>query len=135
MPYYEVVYETGRMSVANYEDDAEAQKALGEHNSRAMKGEAGGPIGQPAERVAAVYVYDSHPNDYNDEQTMSADVASKTVSELINETKDKNGVINLDALAVGVRGISHPMSDAEGFESRYKMKEKKKLALNFGEGK
>ena len=133
--FYETVYETGRMSVACYENDEEAQRAIGEHNRRAMNGEAGGPLGQPAERIAAVYVYDEHPNEYNADQTVSADVASSEVESLIKATKDKNGVISLDQLSLAVRGLSHPMvTDGDTFDSFFKMKEKKKLNLSFLEG-
>ena len=134
--YYETVYETGRMSVACYEDDAEAKSAIEAHHRRALNGEPGGPLGQPAERIAAVYVYDEHPNEYNPDQTLSADVASKEVEALIRATKDKNGVVSIDQLALDVRGLSHPMvTDGDTFDSFFKMKEKKKLDLGFLDGK
>jgi len=135
--FLEVVYETGRMSVMEVDSEAEGMEGLRVHHQRAMKGEPGGPLGQPAERIAAVYVYDEHPNNYNEDQTMSADVAEKTVAELIKTTKDKNGVVSLDNLAQQVRSLSHPMnneSDIEAFGSRYKNKERKSLDLKFLEG-
>jgi hypothetical protein len=135
MPFYETLYETGRMSVACYEDDAEAQSALKNHNDRAKSGESGGPVGQPAERIAAVYIYDKHPNEYNPDQTMSADVAQKEVAALVKAMSDDNGVVNVDRIALAVRDISHPMvvgsTKTEPFASTYKMKEKGKLDLAF----
>lgn len=136
MPFYEIAYETGRMSVANYADDDEAKRAIGEHNRRAVNGEAGGPIGHPAERIAAVYVYeDRHPDEFNADQTMSADVFEKEVLALIKERKDKNGVVSIQDMALETRGLSHPMiADADKkapFESAYKLKEDRKLALDF----
>jgi hypothetical protein len=135
MPFYEVVYETGRMSVACYEDDAEAQLALKAHNDRALNGQAGGPLGQPAERVSAVYKYEDHPNEFNAEQTASADVVSKEVEALIKSRKDKNNVVSLDQLSLDVRGLSHPMNtEREGFDSFFKVKEDKKLDMGFLKG-
>lgn len=132
MPFYEIAYETGRMSVAEYADDAEAKSAIKAHHDRAIKGEPGGPIGQPAERIAAVYVYPEHPNSFNDAQTMSADVLEKEVGALIKSLKDENGVVALDILAVEVRGLSHPMQPkSEPFGSVYRAKETKKMKLDF----
>ena len=134
MPFYETVYETGRMSVACYEDDDEAKAAIAAHHERAVTGQPGGPLGAPAERIAAVYVYDKHPNEYNADQTLSADVAEKEVKELIAAAKDENGVITTDQLAIAVRGLSHPMGAVDGFNSRFRMKETKKLNMNFLDG-
>ena len=136
--FAEIVYETGRMSVACYEDEAEMQAALKAHNDRAKVGEAGGPVGAPAERIAAVYVYDQHPDNYNNQQTMSADVLEKEVGALVKAAADENGVVAIDQLVLGVRGLSHPFkddADREGFDSFYKMKEDKKVPLTFLEGK
>lgn len=129
--FYEIVYETGRMSVASYESDEEAQSAIKAHNDRALTGQPGGPIGQPAERISAVYVYSEHPNEFNPEQTMSADVFEKEVGNLIKERKDKNGVVSIQDMAGETRGLSHPMTEPEGFKSRFKMKEDRKLQLTF----
>ncbi len=131
MPFYEVAYETGRVSVAFYEDDDEAQRALGEQQARAVAGLPGGPIGQPAERIAKVRVYKKHPNEYNPEQTMSADVASKEMAALAKALADENGVVSVDQLALAVRELSHPMNNerAEGFGSIFKMKEDRELEV------
>jgi hypothetical protein len=116
------------MSVAEYKDDDEAALALKEHVRRATTGEAGGPLGQPAERIAAVYVYDQHPDSYNDVQAASADVLETEVSNLIKGMRDENDVIAIDQLAVAVRNLSHPMEmDRTGFNSFYKMKEARML--------
>ena len=134
--FYETVFETGRVSVAMYESEAEAKSAIGEQHRRAMNGESAGPLGGPAERIAAVYIYDEHPNNFNVEQTMSADVMEKELSSLVKAMKDDNGVVAIDQLTLGVRGLSHPMVDTleKPFDSRFKMKESKKLDLSFLEG-
>jgi hypothetical protein len=136
VPFYETVFETGRVSVACYEDDAEAKAAVGEHDRRARAGEVGGPVGQPAERIAAVYVYDEHPNEFNVDQTMSADVLKKELYALVDSAKDTNGVVSVDQFVGKVRGLTHPMVDSldKPFESRYKMEQTKRLDLGFLEG-
>lgn len=63
MPFYEVIYETGAYSVAEYADEKEALGALKSHHTRATNGEVGGPPGHPAERIVKVFVYDQHPYD------------------------------------------------------------------------
>lgn len=133
MPFYEITFETGRSSVALYKDDAEALAANGEQDRRARAGEPGGPLGVPAERVKCIRVYDEHPNEWNVEQTMSADVATKEVGALIKNLKDENGVVLLPVLAMQVQGLSHPMvsSKESSFDSNFKMQEKKELALAF----
>lgn len=146
MPFYEVAYETGRVSVAFYENDAEAESALKAHNDRAKGGLAGGPVHShpqgvtgepnwPAERIAAVYKYDKHPNEFNAAQTMSADLLEKEVAGLIKRLSDDNGVVLIDQLAVEVRGLSHPIkSRAEAHDSVFRMKETEAMQLGFLDG-
>ncbi len=137
MPFYEILYETGASSVACYENDEEAERAIGEHHKRAVNGEPGGPIGAPAERIKAVFVREEHPNDYNVEGTMSADVAKSEVDALIKAGGASNkGVIPLDQLAVEVRNLAHPMvvGKENAFDSNYKMKADRSLDVKFLEG-
>lgn len=134
MPYYEVTYETGRTSVANYENEAEAQSALKAHNDRAKTGQPGGPVADhpigaagvpdwPAERIVAVRVYSKHPDDYNTEQTATVEVVTTEIQEQVEKLADENGVVNLQSLANEVRGLSHPMVTERdsSFDSVYKM--------------
>lgn len=136
--FAEIVYETGRMSVGEYETEEELKNALAEQDRRARAGEPGGPVGAPAERVANVFLYDKHPDDYNADQTASSDVVTKEVGSLIEKMKDKNGVVNVDQLAMAVRDISHPMKQGtdreDAFDSFYKLKESTKLDLSFLDG-
>lgn len=130
MPFYEIAYETGRKSVAEYADDEEALAACKEHDRRARDGQQAGPQGGPAERIAKIYKYESHPNDYNLEQTASAEVITKEVGELVKAMKDSNGIVNIDQLALEVRGLSHPMTNPEhAHDSQFKMKEDAVLTL------
>jgi hypothetical protein len=135
--FLEVVYETGRMSVMEVDSEEEGKEGILAHHMKAIKGEPGGPLGQPAERIAAVYVYDEHPASLGEDQTMSAEVAEKELSDILKKTKDKDGVVSIDQVIVGLRRAVHPMveqSDLDGFGSRFKMKENKKLDMSFLEG-
>lgn len=136
--FAEIVYETGRMSVGEYANEDELKSALKAHYDRAVAGEPGGPVGQPAERIAAVYVYSQHPDDFNQAQTMSTDVLNSELSALVKKSANKDGVVAIDQLVLGVRGLSHPMVDEDArtkaFDSFYKAKEDKKLNLSFLEG-
>ena len=145
MPFYEVTFETGNSSVCAYADDAEAERALGEHQRRARNGEAGGPVaahgggpGAPnwaAERIAKVRVYTKHPNEFNPEMTMSGDVLKSEIGALIDGSVDENGVVNLFAISEQVKALAHPMKDRESaFDSQYKMEEDKELDTAFLEG-
>lgn len=134
MPYYEISFEPGTTAVAFYEDDEEMKRALGEHHRRAKNGEPGGPIGQPAERVAAVREYDVHPNEFNPSNTMSAEVAKKEVTAMIDAAgKSNEGVIPIDQLAIKVRELTHPMVDAKehAHDSMFKMEEKRVVPVDF----
>ena len=128
----EIVYETGRVSVGQYDDEKQLKEALKNHNDRAKNGEVGGPIGAPAERIAAVYLYDKFPGNFNPDQTMSAEVLNKELSALVKASADDNDVVAIDQLVNKVRGLSHPMNEkVSGFDSRFKMKESGKLDLAF----
>jgi len=119
------------------ESEEEGKEGILAHHMKAINGEPGGPLGQPAERVAAVYEYDEHPASLGEDQTMSADVAEKELADIVKKTKNKDGVVAIDQVIVGLRRAVHPMleeSDIDGFDSRYKMKEKKKMDLAFLEG-
>jgi hypothetical protein len=110
------------------------QRAVSEHHRRAIEGEPGGPIGQPAERIKAVREYDEHPNEYNPEGTMSVDVARSEIDALLTAGgKSNKGVIPLDQLAVEVRNLAHPMVAGKEnvFDSNFKMKEKRTVKLDF----
>lgn len=131
MPFYEIAYETGRRSVAEYASDAEAHAAVAEQDRRAREGVTAGPQGGAAERVSKIYKYKYHPNEYNPEQTASSDVVEKEVSALLKALADKNGVVNIDQLAVQVRGLSHPMVTPEhAHDSQFKMQEDAAFTLD-----
>ena len=133
MPFVEVIYETGVSGIAFYDTEEEAVEGLMAHHNRAVNGQPGGPIGAPAERIKRALDYgDKHPNDYNTDDTMSADVALEEVTSLIKACAASNeGVIPLGQLAVEVRGLSHPMvaGKENPFDSNYKMQERGEITL------
>ena len=135
--FVEVIYETGINSVACYDTEDEALSALKAHTDRAKAGLSGGPVGAPhipAARVKKALVYDKHPNDYNVEQTLSADEVSAALADLVKKFSDKNGVVNVSVLADEVRGLTHPMVNSGPQESNFKMQESKELDLSYLEG-
>lgn len=137
MPFYEIIYETGSNSVANYANDEEAAAALAEQHARARNGFPGGPTGHVAERIKDVKVYDKHPADFGAEQAFSKDVATKTVTDLINALSDENGVVSKTELASRIVQTSEALvrdTDRKPNESLYKMKEKRSLDSGLWEG-
>ena len=134
MPWYEVVYETGNMSVGNYADDEEAKAAIGEQDKRAREGGQAGPQGGPAERVVKIYKYSKPPNDYNPDQTATADVLKSEVGALVDGLADANGVVNIAELSMQIQALSHPMQAKENpFDSQFKMEHESELTLDSGE--
>lgn len=141
--YYEVIYESGAHSVAEYADDDEALSAINAHVERAKAGEPAtassttrtdvepGPTTTwPAERVVKVLVYDRHPDDYSsDANNVTADVANKTVADIAKGLADKNGVVSMQELAVAVAQSTNPRVDSKPHETNYKMKEVRELEL------
>lgn len=128
MPFYEVIYETGSKSVAEYPDDEAAIAAVTAQHQKATTGQPGGPTGHPAERVVKVLAYDQHPGDYGQDMTMSKDVAKKALDEIM---KGQGEVVNVMDLAARVRELANPHADDVGVhDSQYKMKEERELALD-----
>lgn len=127
MPFFEVVFETGDKSVAFYESDDEARRALEAHHARAINGEAGGPTGRPAERVKHVLKYDQHPADHNLTNTLSSDELKKALPDVI-EKASMGGEVSIPMVAAGIRNLTdvHTAPDHR-HDSQYKMKETGKL--------
>lgn len=129
--YYEVIYEDGFHSVANYDSDEQALSALGAHHERATKGElayAGGDSQTPkAVRVVKVFVYDVHPDTYNEEQMLTDDELLKMVKEF---SKD-HPVVFVPEFIGELRSAIHPQKESGAHESNYKMPEARELELTW----
>lgn len=127
--FVEAVYETGRVSVMEVADKAEALRGLGEQHRRAKLGLFNGPQGGTAERIVKAYIYDEHPNEWNPGDAMTADELKKALPDLVNSLADENGVVPVGALAVEVRALTHPMVDTAGpHDSRFKMNAKSEVS-------
>lgn len=143
--WYEIIYETGWKSLAYYDDDEEALSAVTAHHERAKKGEPGRGksterndladdpqqhiADYPAERIVKVLKYDRHPADLHQDQTMTTEVFTE---ELANILAGKN-VVNLMEVAAEIREMVNPVIlEPERHGSMYKMQSVEELALPFG---
>jgi len=125
--FAELIFETGSKSVGEYKDEEEVLAAVKAHHERARGGDAGGPTGHPAERVVRVELYDQHPGDLNELQTMSTDVAKKELEAAMKDL-DEGGAISVTELAARIRNLSSPLVDEPGrHDSAYRMEAKKVL--------
>lgn len=129
--FYEVIYETGEMSVASYATDAEALSALGEQQRRAMSGLEAGPQGGPATRISRVFKYTDHPASLNEDGGLSGDVLLSSLKDLVKQYSDKNGVVNVMAFAQAVPLLVHPGQTGEvaPHDSKFKMEAASELDL------
>ncbi len=124
--YYEIVYEDGTVSVANYGSDEEASSAILAQHERAKAGGKNGPQEAVATRVAKTFVYGSHPGSLYEGNGMPADEVKSRVAELLKG----HDVVDPAALAVQLGTITHPMEPNVGVhESKFKMEADKELEL------
>lgn len=129
MPFYEIIFETGNHSIAMYEDDDEASRALTEHHRRAKAGEAAQATNEqmgPAERVAKVLKYDQHPAEYMLTQTVSVEELETAVSEAINANK-VGDLVSVPEVALAVAMATSPVAISGPHDSNYKMEESGRL--------
>jgi len=120
MQYYEVIFEDGSHSIMSGESDDAVIAALDDQHTRATNGEAGGPSGQPAARIKKVLRYDVHPQDLNEDQTVSVEVAQKTVTEALKAYSGTK-VVPVHELAATIRELSSPIEYSGPHDSNYKM--------------
>lgn len=153
MPFYEVIFETGNHSIAQYESDEEAQDALKAHHERATQGKLGTPqstprndltdadltlAGQtqwPAERIVRVLKYDNHPADWGVGQSFATGDLSSHTQALINAL-DKDGTVSIPALAAQIRDMTNPQAAGREnpHDSSYKMDASGELPTTWAEG-
>lgn len=126
MAYYEIVYESGEVSVASYESDEEASRAILEQHNRAKSGLKNGPQEAPASRIVHVWVYPTHPGSLYEAGGMASDEVKSAVADLL---KGKD-VVDPAALALQLQSITHPMiPDAGVHDTRFKMEADRELEL------
>ncbi len=149
MPFYETIFETGDHSIAFYEDDEEASRAMGAHHDRAINGESGKAHSTPrndlpstvpdpdfpATRVTRALVYENHPADYGVGNEVEAKEAGAKLQAAVKELTN-DSTINVHELANAVRELSSPLVVQRGnrHDSSYKMAEGRELELNFKAG-
>lgn len=129
---YEIVYEDGSHSVANYKDDEEALSAVQTHHNRATKGEPA-LLSDPEQRVKAtrivkVFAYDNPPGDLLEAQMLPADEVEAQLKELL-KISTENDVVHVPTLAAHVRDLTNPFVDSAPHESNYKAEEAREVAL------
>lgn len=115
MPTYEVIYETGNHSLADYTNDVEALSTLKAHHDRATKGEEGGPSEHKAERIVKVLVYDSHPVDFVPPVYVASSVEGLPVNEALASLAE----------------LASPLVNSAPHESNFKMPEVRELELTW----
>lgn len=134
MPFYEVVYETGEHSVAQYDSDEEAQSAIKAQHERAVSGQPGGPDGTqwPAIRIKRVLVYDYHPADFGSGQEVPTDTLLEAVNSAVKDN-EKDGTVQVHVVAAAVRDLSSPVvpDRSTPFDSSYKAPEARELEVTW----
>jgi hypothetical protein len=129
---YEVIWEDGSHSLANYEDDDEMKSAVLGHHNRAKAGESGGPAGGPAGRITKVLRYASDPAESED--ALSSDVAKAELGAAIDSAADENGVLALSELHAIVGAIRSSQVESGPHDSNYKMEAEAEYAIEALEG-
>jgi hypothetical protein len=131
VPHYEIIFEDGSYSVANYKDDEEALSATQAHHDRALEG---GPAllsdvdnRVKATRIVKLIKYDAPPGDMFEGQTLPEDQVTSELKGLI-ASATSDGVTDLRVLAASIRDLSNPLVDSAPHESNYKA-EGKEVAL------
>jgi len=128
--YYEVIYEDGSHSIAQYDDDDEALSATQAHHDRALAGESAlAGVEVPAVRVVKVLAYEDPPGQLLSAHALPQDQLEAELPALIaNSTQD--GVVDLGVLTAHIRDLSNPFkAESAPHESKYKAEEVKELSL------
>jgi O6-methylguanine-DNA--protein-cysteine methyltransferase len=123
--FYETIFETGNHSIAFYDSDEEAIRAIAEHHRRAKSGEpaqANDRAMGPAERIVKVLKYDRHPQDLTETNLASPSDVSQAVQAAI--AKYSHGdLVSVNEVAAAVRDLTDPGVDSAPHDSNYKMEE------------
>lgn len=126
MSHYEIIYEDGSHSVAEYDTDAEALSAAGEQHRRAVNGEKGGPDGHPAARVKRVLKYSEHPANFGVDKT----VAGAELYHVLDGLAADKGTVDIDEFTAKIRDLSSAViTDSAPHDTNYKMAEDEELVL------
>lgn len=118
--YYEIIYETGAHSVAQYDSDEEAVSAVKAQQDRAMTGQVGGPSGHPAERIVAVLKYNRHPVELGESQAVAATDLTAQFTEIVKKAS-VGDMVSVPEVAAAVRNLTSPTVESGPHESNFKM--------------
>lgn len=122
MPYYEIIYETGTYSVAEYASDDEAVSAVKAQHDRAINGEKGGPSEHPAERISRVLKYDAHPAD----ETTSQVLTPADVTAIVKQVA-QGDMVSVPELGAALRDAVSPIVEGRPHDTNYFAKESAEL--------
>lgn len=126
--FYEIIYETGAHSVAQYDSDEEAMSAITAHNERAVNGEIGGPSGHNAERIKRVYVYDRHPVTEGESQAVTIDQIHAAIDAAVDMVA-VGDMVSVPEIAAAVRDITSPTVNSGPHESNFAADSVRELSL------
>jgi hypothetical protein len=130
---YEIIWESGEHSLANYDSDEEMTQAVLAQHTRATEGEAGGPAeGTLANRVVKVFKYDSDPAEATDGYT--TDLAKAMLGEQIDAVADENGVVGVSELHAALANALSSTVQSAPHESNYKAESVEEFSLADLEG-
>lgn len=116
--FCEVIYENGEVSVAQYDDEAQATAAVTEQHERAKSGRPNGPQGAQASRITKVLMYDTHPGDYGTEGGLSSDEVKASINTMLEGVE----AVDVQQLAAQVSALNHPMvAPQTPHDSRFRM--------------
>lgn len=129
MPFYEVIYETGEYSIMQCDSDEEALSGVAEQHRRAMSGQAGGPGGWPATRVARVLKYDDHPG-----ELLASGMVSVKDAKAAVDSVAMGDQVSVWEVSAAMRDLCSPLVEGEPHDSNYKAKETSELDASKWEG-
>lgn len=143
MPFYETIFEDGSNSVAFYDTDEIALRALREHQRRAENGEHGRPVApgenpslvHRASRIRGVEVYDSHPGDRGEfEHEVTLEEFQAAVERALQRgqaaSEGKGDTVKVTEAAAALLESTDPLiapEEQERFGTVFKAKAKRRL--------
>ena len=123
--FYEVIFEDGSFSVAEYESDEEAVAACEAHHQRALAGGRSlesAPNSPPASRIAKLLKYENHPQDETESQALPVAEVEKAVKQALKDHAHGD-LVSVPQIAASVRDLTSPLVVSEPHESNFKAKE------------
>lgn len=127
--FYELIFENGSNSIAEYANDDEARLAVEAHHNRAKNGETGGPAGNPAERIVKVLKYNDHPVDFTESQAVEVSEIRAAFDSAITDKK-VGDLVSVPEIAAAIRDVTSATVNSAPHESNYKAPEVGELTFD-----